>query len=110
MQSGDSLGTANTCALDEKLKSESRLIYGDGHSPQGPLVLFGVGLPAVLAAEALQAIPMPTKTLAGFLTTRAIHDRGFRFSVYHDLSIQQALAVCQDTSTRGNQKAGGNEF
>ena len=58
-------------------------------------MLFRIGLPAVLAAEALQAIPMPTKTLAGFLTTRAIHDRGFRFCVDHDFIKQQMVAVCQ---------------
>jgi hypothetical protein len=48
-------------------------------------MIFGVGLAALWAAEALETVAMLTKPLAFDVARLAIHKR----------SLQQALAVCQ---------------
>jgi hypothetical protein len=50
---GDPLGAANAHALQEQLQDGHGAVYRQPHLVQRALVIFGVGFPALVAAEAL---------------------------------------------------------
>ena len=59
-------------------------------------MLFGVGLAAVVAAVALQAVPVLAEALTTNLAFWAVHRGALCCHPHHDFIVQQALAVCQE--------------
>jgi hypothetical protein len=75
------------------VKGEQRLFVGEVHILDQVLMLFGVGLFALGAAEALKPIAVNTKALTSHVTFRATHCGNGACCLLHDSIIQRVLAV-----------------
>ncbi|MGC2193731.1 MAG: hypothetical protein WA628_03580 [Terriglobales bacterium] len=82
--------TANTRSLNQELNRQQRLILRDCHRRKQPGVFLSIGLLALRTAKPLKAVAMLPELPAFDLARLA----------FHDLRIQQALAVCQEEKGR----------
>jgi hypothetical protein len=67
------LDTADARTLDQQLQNHGRLVERNAHVVQGALVGFREGLTALGAAEALKAVSVLSKAIAGYLAVVARH-------------------------------------
>ena len=83
VQLRNALCAANAGAFQQQLNSQQRFIFGDRHAAKQTRAAFGVGFPALSAAET-------TKAVALFPELHALKVAG---CAIHKATVQQALAV-----------------